>query len=82
MDMEMKAAKSHYEQLMAELEKLGMSLSEFEEQIGGMEAESEMEEDYEEEGEDMMSPEGKDGPDKAKIAIMIGKLKKKPKEEY
>ena len=88
MDMEMKAAKQHYEQLMGELEKLGMSFAEFEAQLGGDEGEEEAPEmmgDEIEEGEDseeMMDSESKGGPDKTKIAIMIGKLKKKPKEEY
>lgn len=81
MDIKMKAAKRHYDMLMAELDKLGIGLEEFEGKLG-VEEESEAEmpemmEEVPEEGEEEASSDM----DKAKIAIMLGKLKKKPKEE-
>ena len=72
----------HYDQLMAALAALGMSLAEFQDQMDSEEPE-EMEE--ESEGEEYSkgmeeAPEGvKKMPSKAKIAIIVAKMKNKKK---
>lgn len=78
----MSEAKMHYEQLMAALAALGMSLDQFQEEIDSQEPE-EMEEGSEgEEYSDGMeeAPEGmRKMPSKAKIAIIVAKMKNKKK---
>jgi hypothetical protein len=75
----MESAKMHYEALMAALAALGMSLAEFEEQMGG--EESEEGEEYAEGSEE---GEGEEMPmkkpmDKAKIAVIVARMKNKMK---
>lgn len=73
----MKSAKMHYEALMEALAALGMSLAEFEDEMKGKESESE---DYEEseEGEEMPS---KKPLDKAKVAVIVARMKKNGMKE-
>jgi hypothetical protein len=78
----MEAAKAHYDALMAALAALGMDLMEFHEKMGQgempeMEGE-ESEEGYEEEGEGEEMAEKKPL-DKAKIAVIVAKMKNKMK---
>lgn len=78
----MSAAKMHYEQLMAALAALGMSLEQFQDQMEGeepeeMEEESEGEEESESKG---MASEGmKKMPSPSKVAIIVAKMKNKKK---
>lgn len=72
----MAAAKMHYEQLMAALAALGMSLEQFQDQMEGEEPE-EMEE--ESEGEEMASEGMKKMPSPSKVAIIVAKMKNKKK---
>jgi hypothetical protein len=76
----MEAAKMHYEALMAALAALGMSLAEFEEQMGGEEPEDGEEyaesEESSEEGEEMAE---KKPIDKAKVAVIVARMKNKMK---
>ena len=76
----MSAAKMHYEQLMAALAALGMSLEQFQDQMEGEEPE-EMEEEMEEEseGEGMASEGMKKMPSPSKVAIIVAKMKNKKK---
>lgn len=69
----MQEAKMKYDELMSILAMLGLSLSEFEDQMMGGEEESEDEEEGEEESE---SPMGKKG----KIAVIVAKMKNNKKE--
>jgi hypothetical protein len=73
----MEAAKMHYEALMAALAALGMSLADFEEKMSGegME-EGEEYEEGEEEGEEMPM---KKPIDKAKVAVIVARMKNKMK---
>jgi hypothetical protein len=68
----MQQAKMHYDELMAILSAIGLSLAEFEDQMEGEGMEEEGEE-YEEPMEEEESPEGKKG----KIAIIVAKMKNK-----
>lgn len=76
----MSAAKMHYEELMAILAALGMTLAEFEDQ---MEGESEEEGgEYEEPSEDEMEKGPmmeKKMPSPSKVAIIVAKMKNKKK---
>lgn len=75
----MKEAKMHYSQLMSILAALGMSLSDFEDE---MEGEKEEEGYSESEGEDMEESASEEGPkpmDKGKIAIIVAKMKNRMK---
>lgn len=77
----MEAAKMHYEQLMAALAALGMDLMEFHEKMGEGEMPEmpEMEdegEEYAEEGEEI---EGPKPVDKAKVAVIVARMKNKMK---
>lgn len=77
----MEAAKMHYEQLMAALAALGMDLMEFHEKMGEGEMPEmpEMEdegEEYAKEGEEM---EGPKPVDKAKVAVIVARMKNKMK---
>jgi hypothetical protein len=71
----MQEAKMKYDELMSILAMLGLSLSEFEDQMMGGEEESE-EEEGEEEEEESESPMGKKG----KIAVIVAKMKNNKKE--
>lgn len=68
----MQQAKMHYDELMAILSAIGLSLAEFEDQMEGEGMEEEGGE-YEEPMEEEESPEGKKG----KIAIIVAKMKNK-----
>jgi predicted translin family RNA/ssDNA-binding protein len=73
----MEAAKMHYEALMAALAALGMSLAEFEDQMGGEEPEEGEEyAEASEEGEEMAE---KKPIDKAKVAVIVARMKNKMK---
>ena len=78
----MEAAKAHYEALMAALAALGMDLMEFHEKMGSAEMpEMEEGEEYaesgeEEEGEEMAE---KKPIDKAKVAVIVARMKNKMK---
>jgi hypothetical protein len=77
----MEAAKMHYEQLMAALAALGMDLMEFHEKMGEgempeMEGGEEYAEESEDEGEEM---EGPKPVDKAKVAVIVARMKNKMK---
>lgn len=79
----MDEAKMHYDALMASLDKLGMSLGEFEDKMEG-EGEEEEGGDYKEpmdegEGEGMGMRHG--APDKTKIALIIAKMKNGMKKD-
>lgn len=74
----MEAAKAHYDALMAALAALGMDLMEFHEKMGKGEM-PEMEEEgeeYAEEGEEMAE---KKPIDKAKVAVIVARMKNKMK---
>lgn len=78
----MKMAKMHYEELMSALAALGMTLAEFEDQMEG-------EKPSEEEGGSYQEPMGEEDQDeeasskkpvnKAKVAIIVAKMKNKMK---
>jgi hypothetical protein len=73
----MEAAKMHYEALMAALAALGMSLADFEEKMSGEGMEEGEEGDEYEEGEEMPM---KKPIDKAKVAVIVARMKNKMKE--
>lgn len=80
----MKAAKMHYEQLMAALAAIGMSLAEFEDQMEGEKAGEEEGGDYEEPMGEESEDEGEQMPekkpmDKAKVAVIVARMKNKMK---
>lgn len=78
----MKMAKMHYEQLMAALAALGLSLSEFEDQMEGEKPGEEEGGEYEEpSGEEDGSEEmpAKKPMDKAKVAVIVARMKNKMK---
>jgi len=80
---QMKEAKMHYDALMDVLDTLGMGLEDFQEQLGSMgEEASEMEEYAEEAGEEEEGQEeGQKKPmDKAKVALIVARMKGKMKE--
>lgn len=77
--MKMEQAKMHYEALMSALAALGMSLAEFEDEMNGNGIEKESDEEY---GEEM--EEGEDMPmkkpmNRAKVAVIVAKMKNKMK---
>lgn len=77
----MEAAKAHYDALMAALAALGMDLMEFHEKMGEgempeMEDGEEYAEESEDEGEEM---EGPKPVDKAKVAVIVARMKNKMK---
>lgn len=78
----MEAAKHHYDMLMEALAALGMSLAEFEDQVEGEKAGEEEGGDYEEpsgeeNGEEEMPM--KKPLDKAKVAVIVARMKNKMK---
>jgi len=76
----METAKMHYEQLMAALAALGMDLMEFHEKMGeGEMPEIEWGEEYAEESEDEGEEEGPKPVDKAKVAVIVARMKNKMK---
>lgn len=74
----MEAAKAHYDALMAALAALGMDLMEFHEKMGAGEMPEMKEEgeEYAEEGEEMAE---KKPIDKAKVAVIVARMKNKMK---
>lgn len=79
----MEAAKMHYEALMAALAALGMDLAEFQSQMEGEGEESEGEEKEMAEGDEEQE-EGEEMPmkkplDKAKVAVIVARMKNKMK---
>jgi len=76
--MGMEKAKEHYEALMAALAAIGMTLAEFEEKMNGGEEMEEEEEGYEDEGESS-EEEMKTKADKAKVALIVARMKGKEK---
>ena len=77
----MEAAKMHYQALMEALAAIGMSLAEFEDQMEGEKAGEEEVGEYEEPASDEGEMEGeKKMPiDKAKVAVIVARMKNKMK---
>jgi hypothetical protein len=73
----MEAAKMHYDALMAALAALGMSLADFEDQMGGEEMEDG--EEYAEGSQDGEEMEAKKPINKAKVAVIVARMKNKMK---
>jgi hypothetical protein len=75
----MGAAKMHYQALMEALAALGLSLAEFEDQMEGEGSEEEGGEYEEPMGEDGEEDEEKKPIDKAKVAVIVARMKNKMK---
>jgi Sec-independent protein translocase protein TatA len=80
---QMKEAKMHYDALMEVLDTLGMGLEDFQEQMGSMGEEASEMDEYAEESmgeEEEEEEEGQKKPmDKAKVALIVARMKGKMK---